>query len=43
LLIHDEKTISAQFYADSLKVLKKNIFLKYNTNEERKQIDEEDL
>ncbi len=43
LILHDEKTISAQFYTDSLKVLKKNIFLKYNTNEERKQIDEEDL
>ncbi len=43
LLLHDEKTISNQFYGDSLKVLKKNLFLKYNTNEPRKQFEEEDL
>ncbi|MDK2820034.1 MAG: AAA family ATPase, partial [Mycoplasmataceae bacterium] len=43
LSLHDEKTISNQFYSDSLQVLKKYIFLKYNTNDERKQFKEEDL
>ena len=43
LLLHDEKRISNQFYGDSLKVLKKNLFLKYNTNEPRKQFEAEDL
>ena len=43
LLLHDEKTISKQFYADSLKVLKKYLFLKLNINKERKQFQEEDL
>lgn len=43
LLRHDENKISAEFYSESFKVLKKNIFSKYHKNIERKQFENDDL